>query len=87
MSLILLAQIQNFSSKNRIHVEFYNAGDLASMKEVIKIGVTQLVWVETPNNPNCSAVRTLATTRNIKNVKTPDDTLMLRAFDAISKVL
>ena len=48
----VLAQIQNFSSKNRIHVDFYNAGDLTSMKEVIKIGVTQLVWVETPNNPN-----------------------------------
>ena len=48
----VLAQIQNFSSKNRIYVDFYNAGDLTSMKEVIKIGVTQLVWVETPNNPN-----------------------------------
>ena len=48
----VLAQIQNFSSKNRVHVDFYNAGDLTSMKEVIKIGVTQLVWVETPNNPN-----------------------------------
>ena len=48
----VLAQIQNFSSKNRIHVDFYNAGDLTSMKEVIKIGITQLVWVETPNNPN-----------------------------------
>ena len=33
----VLAQIQNFSSKNRIHVDFYNAGDLTSMKEVIKI--------------------------------------------------
>ena len=48
----VLAQIQNFSSKNRVHVDFYNAGDLTSMKEVIKIGITQLVWVETPNNPN-----------------------------------
>ena len=48
----VLAQIQSFSSKNRIHVDFYNAGDLTSMKEIIKIGVTQLVWVETPNNPN-----------------------------------
>ena len=48
----VLAQIQNFSEKNRIHVDFYNAGDLTSMKEIIKIGVTQLVWVETPNNPN-----------------------------------
>ena len=48
----VLAQIQNFSEKNRIRVDFYNAGDLTSMKEVIKIGVTQLVWVETPNNPN-----------------------------------
>ena len=48
----VLAQIQNFSLKNRICVDFYNAGDLTSMKEVIKTGVTQLVWVETPNNPN-----------------------------------
>ena len=48
----VLAQIQNFSEKNRIRVDFYNAGDLTSMKEVIKTGVTQLVWVETPNNPN-----------------------------------
>ena len=52
LQLIILAQIQNFSSKNRIYVDFYNAGDLSSMKDVIKIGVTQLVWVETPNNPN-----------------------------------
>ena len=48
----VLAQIQNFSEKNRIRVDFYNAGDLISMKEAIKTGVTQLVWVETPNNPN-----------------------------------
>ena len=48
----VLAQIQNFSLKNRIRVSFYDAGDLASMEEVIKIGDTQLVWVETPNNPN-----------------------------------
>ena len=48
----VLAQIQNFSEKNRIRVDFYNAGDLTSMKEAIKTGVTQLVWVETPNNPN-----------------------------------
>ena len=48
----VLAQIQNFSEKNRIRVDFYNAGELISMKEAIKTGVTQLVWVETPNNPN-----------------------------------
>ena len=48
----VLAQIQNFSEKKRIRVDFYNAGDLTSMKEVVKIGDTQLVWVETPNNPN-----------------------------------
>jgi cystathionine gamma-synthase len=48
----VLAQIQNFSLKNRIRVSFYDAGDLVSMEEVIKIGDTQLVWVETPNNPN-----------------------------------
>jgi len=48
----VLAQIQNFSEKNRIRVDFYKAGDLISMKEAIKTGVTQLVWVETPNNPN-----------------------------------
>ena len=48
----VLAQIQNFSGKNRIRVDSYNAGDLKSMKEAINTGETQLVWVETPNNPN-----------------------------------
>ena len=48
----VLGQIQNFASKNRIRVDYYEAGDLASMDSVIKNGVTQLVWVETPNNPN-----------------------------------
>ena len=48
----VLGQIQNFASKNRIRVDYYEAGDLASMESVIKNGVTQLVWVETPNNPN-----------------------------------
>ena len=48
----VLGQIQNFASKNRIRVDYYEAGDLASMESIIKNGVTQLVWVETPNNPN-----------------------------------
>ena len=48
----VLGQIQNFASKNRIRVDYYEAGDLASMDSVIKNRVTQLVWVETPNNPN-----------------------------------
>ena len=48
----VLGQIQNFASKNRIRVDYYEAGDLASMESVIKNGITQLVWVETPNNPN-----------------------------------
>ena len=48
----VLGQIQNFASKNRIRVDYYEAGDLTSMESVIKNGVTQLVWVETPNNPN-----------------------------------
>jgi cystathionine gamma-synthase len=48
----VLGQIQNFASKNRIRVDYYEAGDLVSMESIIKNGVTQLVWVETPNNPN-----------------------------------
>lgn len=48
----VLGQIQNFASKNRIRVDYYEAGDLASMESIIENGVTQLVWVETPNNPN-----------------------------------
>ena len=48
----VLGQIQNFALKNRIRVDYYEAGDLASMESIIKNGVTQLVWVETPNNPN-----------------------------------
>ncbi len=48
----VLGQIQNFASKNRIRVDYYEAGDLASMESIIKNEVTQLVWVETPNNPN-----------------------------------
>ena len=48
----VLGQIQNFASKNRIRVDYYEAGDLISMETAIEYEITQLVWVETPNNPN-----------------------------------
>ncbi len=48
----VLEQIQGYESKNRIEVSSYTAGDLDELTAAVRPGVTKLVWVETPNNPN-----------------------------------
>ena len=48
----VLQQIQKYESNKRIVVSSYEAGNLADLAAVVRNGKTQLVWVETPNNPN-----------------------------------
>ena len=48
----VLQQIQKYESNKRIVVSSYQAGNLEELTAVVRIGQTQLVWVETPNNPN-----------------------------------
>mgnify|MGYP000703170633 CR=1 FL=1 len=48
----VLQQIQNYEANKRITVSYYTAGNLEEMASAMKPGETQLVWVETPNNPN-----------------------------------
>ncbi|WP_419902705.1 trans-sulfuration enzyme family protein [Kiloniella sp.] len=42
----------NYEANKRIHVSSYTAGNLDEMAAAVRPGETQLVWVETPNNPN-----------------------------------
>lgn len=48
----VLQQIQTYADKGRICVDDYSAGNLAELAAAIQPGKTNLVWVETPNNPN-----------------------------------
>jgi len=48
----VLHQIQKYEANKRITVSSYTAGNLEEMAAAVKKGETQLVWVETPNNPN-----------------------------------
>lgn len=48
----VLMQIQKYEANKRITVSYYTAGNLAELAAAVKAGETQLVWVETPNNPN-----------------------------------
>ena len=48
----VLQQIQKYESNKRIVVSSYQAGNLEELTAVVRMGQTQLVWVETPNNPN-----------------------------------
>ena len=48
----VLAQFQNYDANGRIKVTYYNAGNLEEMAQAVRPGETQLVWVETPNNPD-----------------------------------
>ncbi|MEM6384486.1 MAG: PLP-dependent aspartate aminotransferase family protein [Pseudomonadota bacterium] len=45
-------QLQNYQANGRISLSSYTAGDLAELEAALEPGKTQLVWVETPNNPN-----------------------------------
>ena len=48
----VLQQIRNYEANGRIAVSYYTAGNLEELAAAIRPGETQLVWVETPNNPN-----------------------------------
>ena len=48
----VLQQIKDFEKKKRLRVNYYPAGNLEELKEVVRFGETKLIWVETPNNPN-----------------------------------
>ncbi|MBU2980607.1 PLP-dependent aspartate aminotransferase family protein [Lentibacter algarum] len=48
----VLQQIQKYEENKRIVVSYYAAGNLEEMAKAVRKGETQLVWVETPNNPN-----------------------------------
>jgi cystathionine gamma-synthase len=48
----VLQQFQNYEKNGRLTVSYYDAGDCDSLTAAVIKGQTQLVWVETPNNPN-----------------------------------
>ncbi|SFR65547.1 trans-sulfuration enzyme family protein [Litoreibacter janthinus] len=48
----VLAQIQNYEANGRIEVSYYTAGNLDELAAAVRPGKTNLVWVETPNNPD-----------------------------------
>jgi len=48
----VLQQISNYERNGRIRVSYYDAGDIESLAAAVSSGPAQLVWVETPNNPN-----------------------------------
>ncbi|WP_293443779.1 PLP-dependent aspartate aminotransferase family protein [Planktotalea sp.] len=48
----VLQQVQNYEKNKRITVSYYTAGNLGELVSAARAGETQLVWVETPNNPN-----------------------------------
>ncbi|MEH6445904.1 MAG: PLP-dependent aspartate aminotransferase family protein [Oceanospirillaceae bacterium] len=48
----VLQQIQIYAAKQRISVSYYTAGNLLELAAAMKPNETQLVWIETPNNPN-----------------------------------
>ena len=48
----VLAQFQRYEELKRLNISYYEAGDLEEMETVINGRKTDLVWVETPNNPD-----------------------------------
>lgn len=48
----VLQQVQNYEKNQRIVVSYYTAGNLQELAAAVRPDETQLVWVETPNNPN-----------------------------------
>jgi cystathionine gamma-synthase len=48
----VLMQFQRYAAKGRLRVSYYDAGDLDGLAQAVETGVTGLVWVETPNNPD-----------------------------------
>lgn len=47
----VLAQMQHYMARGRLRIDTYHAGDLESLRTALRPGETQLIWVETPNNP------------------------------------
>lgn len=45
-------QLLAYQDNGRITLSSYTAGDLDTLADAVKLGETNLVWVETPNNPN-----------------------------------
>lgn len=48
----VLHQLQTYEAKQRLSVSYYTAGNLEELAAAVRPGETNLVWVETPNNPN-----------------------------------
>lgn len=48
----VLQQFQNYEANGRLSVTYYDAGDIDSLAAAVAQKKTELVWVETPNNPN-----------------------------------
>jgi len=48
----VLAQLQSYEANGRIELSSYSAGDLEELAAAVRPGKTNLVWAETPNNPD-----------------------------------
>lgn len=48
----VLAQFQMYHARKRLNVSYYAAGNLDELTTAVRNGITQLVWAETPNNPD-----------------------------------
>ncbi len=44
--------LQRLEKKGRISLSLFKAGDLDAMRAAMRMGQTDLVWIETPSNPN-----------------------------------
>lgn len=59
----VLQQFQRYQKLNRLSISHYEAGNLEEMEEAIISGKTELVWVETPNNPDWAVTDIAAAAR------------------------
>lgn len=59
--------LKHRESEGRIVVDFYDAGDPASLKAVLRSGETAMVWLETPANPNWDVVDIAAAAELARN--------------------
>ncbi len=48
----VLNQFKMYHARNRLDVSYYAAGDLDELAAAVRTGETQLVWAESPNNPD-----------------------------------
>lgn len=47
----VLSWLETFGSERGLKVEYFDAGDLVQLGEILRVGNTKLVWLETPANP------------------------------------